>query len=277
MWLGTWWSAETADPRGNCQKKLSVAVYWLIHQLGAVVHRTDYWKPHMINRRMGEGHIVLRTRTLTAVSLMAASVSTVTSAQSLEKRHQIELRIGGWSQVTDIRTEIGPQGVETSVGSNGFIGGFSYGHWLQEDLAFRISAGLMSLRINVQSSASGVSTNFAAVMPLLLGMRYYFPKSTQGEQFRPFAGASVGTFVGGQEIVRTGMTVVTDQRTEVAFGTEAEAGVSILLSRRVLATVAAAYNLMTDFERPIGGSSNYSGPQMTFGFSLLLGSGTGGN
>lgn len=220
---------------------------------------------------------MLETRTLTALALMAAVVSAAASAQSLEKRHQIELRMGGWSQVTDVRTETGPQGVETSVGSTGFIGGFSYGHWIQEDLAFRINTGLMALRIDVQSSASGVSTNFAAVMPLLFGMRYYFPKSTQGEQFRPFAGASVGTFVGGQEIVRTGMTVVTDQRTEVAFGTEVEAGVSILLSSRVLATIAAAYDLMTDFERPIGGSSNYSGPQMTFGLSLLLGTGTGGN
>jgi hypothetical protein len=135
----------------------------------------------------------------------------------------------------------------------------------------------MAANIDVQASASGVSTNFAAVMPVLFGMRYYFPRSTHGEQFRPFVGASVGTFVGGYEVVRTGLTVVTESHTEVAFGGEAEFGVSILLSSRVLATIAAAYDLMTDFEQPIGGSSNYGGPQMTFGISLLLGSGTGGS
>ncbi len=73
------------------------------------------------------------------------------------------------------------------------------------------------------------------------------------------------------------MTVVTESRTEAAFGGEVEAGVSIVLDRKVLATVAAAYDLMTDFNQPIGGSRNYSGPQMTLGLSLLLGSGPGEN
>jgi hypothetical protein len=208
---------------------------------------------------------------------MVFCISAATSAQSLEKRHQIELRMGGWSQVTDNRTEIGPQGVETTVGTNGFIGGFAYGHWLQEDLAFRISAGLMAASIDVQTSVSGVSTDFAAVMPVLFGMRYYFLKSARREQFRPFAGVSAGTFVGSQETIRTGVTTTIESRTEVALGGEAEAGVSILLSSRVMATIAAAYNFLTDFDRPIGGSSNYSGPQMTLGLSLLLGSGTSGN
>lgn len=196
------------------------------------------------------------------------------SAQSLEGRHQLELRLGGWSQVTDTGTAVGPSGVETTVSSNGFIGGLAYGHWLQEDLAFRISAGIMAANMDVSASVTGVDTEFAAVLPFLVGMRYYFPASTRGEQFRPFVGMHAGTFVGGQEITRTGVSVVVEGRTEVAFGGQAEAGVGILLSEKVMATVSFAYNLMQDFEQPIGGSSNYSGPQMTLGFSLLLGGGT---
>ena len=203
--------------------------------------------------------------------LLAVAASTHTSAQSLDKRHQIELRLGGWSQVTDSRTAVGPGGVETTVSSNGFIGGLAYGHWLQEDLAFRISAGMMAASMDVEASVSGVDTEFAAVLPFLVGMRYYLPKSTRREQFRPFLGIGAGTFVGGQEITRTGFVVVVESRTEVAFGAEFEAGVGILLSRKVMATVALAYDLMTDFEHPIGGSSNYSGPQMTLGISLLMG------
>lgn len=197
-----------------------------------------------------------------------------TDAQTLEKRHQIELRMGGWSQVTDNRTEVGPTGVTTTVGSRGFIGGIAYGHWLKEDLAFRISAGVLAANIDVQSTVSGVDTDFAAVFPLLFGMRLYFPGSTRGEQFRPFVGAGVGTIVGRQEIVQVGTTMLTESRAETAFGGEAEAGICILLSERVMATAAVAYELMTDFEHPIGGSKNYSGPQMTLGLSLLLG-GTG--
>lgn len=217
------------------------------------------------------------TRPIIVLVLMTVVASVSTSAQSLEKRHQIELRIGGWSQVTDVRTEVGAGGVTTTVGSNGFIGGFAYGHWLQEELAFRVSAGLMAANIDVQTSGSGVTTDIAAVVPVLFGVRYYFPKSTHGEQFRPFAGAGVGTIIGSQEIVRTGTTVVTETRTEAAMGGEIEVGVNIVLDQYVLATVAAAYDLMTDFSQPIGGSRNYSGPQMTLGISLLLGRGTGGS
>jgi len=209
--------------------------------------------------------------TLLAYMLLTVMVSASTSAQSLDKRHQIELRIGGWSQVTNDRTEVGASGVTTTVARNGFIGGFAYGHWLQEELAFRISAGVMAANIEVQASVSGVTTDFAAVAPVLFGLRYYFPTSTYGEQFRPFAGVGVGTIVGSQEIVQTGVTVVTDSRTEAAFGGEVEAGVSIVLGKSVLATVAVAYDLMTGFNQPIGGSRNYSGPQMTLGLSLLLG------
>ena len=202
---------------------------------------------------------------------MAVVASASTSAQSLDKRHQIELRIGGWSQVTDTRTAVGPSGVMTTVGTNGFIGGLAYGHWLKEELAFRITGGLMAAHIDVQSTVAGVSTDFAAVVPLLFGMRYYFPRSTVGGQFRPFAGAGVGMVIGSHEIIQTGVTVVTESRSEAAFGGEVEAGVNILLSKSVLATVAFAYDFMTDFDAPIGGSSNYSGPQMTMGISLLLG------
>lgn len=211
------------------------------------------------------------TKPLAALMVFAVVLPESLSAQRLEKRHQLELRIGGWTQTTDARTAVGPAGVTTTVGSNGVLGGVAYGHWLQENLAFRITATIMSASLEVQVSGVGIATQFAGVMPVMFGMRYYLPKSTYGEQFRPFLGAGAGMFFGGQEITQTGTTVVTESRTEAAMGGELEAGVGILVSSKVMATVAFAYDLMTDFEDPIGGSSNYSGPQMTLGLSLLLG------
>jgi len=213
---------------------------------------------------------VINTRAFLALMSLAICSTATLAAQSLAKRHQLELRIGGWSQVTDSRTSVGIGGVTTSVGSNGFIGGFAYGHWLQENVAFRISVGLMSANMEVQASGLGVSTEFAGVLPVLFGMRYFFPVSSDERQFRPFAGLGVGMFVGGQESVRAGFTTSTTSRTETAVGGAPEAGIGILLGRSVLATVAFSYNLMFDFENPIGGSSNYSGPQMTLGLSYIF-------
>ena len=220
---------------------------------------------------------VSKAISLTAGLLLALVGSVPASAQSLAKRHQIELRVGGWNQMTNVRTEVGIDGVVTRVASSGFLGGVAYGHWLQEELALRLSVGVMAASIDVASTSSvaTVSADFAIVAPLLLGMRYYFPKSTYGKQVRPFAGVGIGTFVGSQTSTQTGLSVVVESRSEAALGGELEAGIDVVLDRYVLVTVAAAYNLMTDFDQAIGGSRNYSGPQMTLGLSLLLGGGRG--
>ncbi len=80
---------------------------------------------------------------------------------------------------------------------------------------------------------------------------------------------------GDSDRLSRSMTVVAEAHSEAAFGGELEAGVNVVLDRWVLATVAVAYDLITNFSRPIGGSRNYSGPQMTLGLSLMLGRGTG--
>jgi len=216
-----------------------------------------------------------RSRFLVAFFLLTLAWTSSTAAQSLEKRHQIELRIGGWSKATDTRTSVGAGDLTTTVASTGFVGGLAYGHWLREELALRISASLLAASSDAELSGTTVATNVAAVVPVLVGVRYYFPKTTYGGQFRPFAGAGVGSFVGSQASTQIGTSVVNESRTETVLGGEIETGVGIVLDRYVLATVAAAYDLMTDLSEPVGGSRNYSGPQITIGISLLLGGKTG--
>jgi hypothetical protein len=117
----------------------------------------------------------MRTNTfITALSILIILIGTA-GAQSLEKRHQIGLRIGIWNQTTDTRTETGLGSVTTSVGANGGMGSVFYGHWLQENLALDISVGR-----------------------ILLGVKYYFLKSTYNSSVRPFAHASLGFFNGSQ-------------------------------------------------------------------------------
>ena len=218
-----------------------------------------------------------KIKLLVAFLLVAIAWPAAVSAQSLEKRHQIELRVGGWNQMTDTRTEVGVGGVVTAVASSGFVGGISYGHWLKEELALRLSVGVMaaSIEVGAATSLAVASTDFAVVAPILFGMRYYFPKSTYGEQIRPFAGAGAGTFIGSQTSTRTGLSVLVESRSEAAIGGELEAGINFVLDKYVLATVAVAYDIMTDFNESIGGSRNYSGPQLTMGLSVVFGKGTG--
>jgi outer membrane protein W len=203
-----------------------------------------------------------------AALLVSASVSL--SAQALEHRHQIELRLGVWNQLGDVRNEVGGGGISTSVGGSGFLGGLAYGYWLNEGLALRVSAGAMAAQVNTNIDGSGVSTETASVAQLLMGMKYYFPRSTYGSSVRPFVGAGVGTFIGSQVASRVGAVVTAGARTEASMGGELGAGVDVLLGRHFTTSVGFMFALMTDFDQPIGGSANYSGPQLSIGVGYVF-------
>jgi len=58
-----------------------------------------------------------------------------------------------------------------------------------------------------------------------------------------------------------------------AFGGQLGAGIDFILSPHFMAGIAGGYNIMADFEEPIGGSVNYGGPEFSIGLSYLFGQG----
>ena len=203
------------------------------------------------------------------------SLALVSSAGPLEKRHGIGIRLGMWNQVTDTRTEIGIGSVTTSVKASGFFGGMFYDHWLQENLALNIAVGGMLADFETKTDITGVSTETAFVAPILFGVKYYFPGSTLNSSARPFAKVAVGPFVGQQEKTEEAVSgVIVESRSRTAFGGQVGAGIDFILSRYFMLGVALGYNLMADFDEPIGGSRNYSGPEFSVGLSFLFGKGT---
>jgi hypothetical protein len=213
----------------------------------------------------------MKTIVTLACILLATTVSAGTV--SLEKRHQLSLRLGMWNQTTDTRTEVGIGGVETSVEASGMLVGIAYGHWLEENLTLTFCLGAMALDISTNTGTSGVKTETSAVSSMLMGVKYYFVKSTLGSSARPYLKGSAGPFIGSQSSVIAGMTTITEERTEFALGGQLGAGVDFVTGRHFMIGFGLGYNLMTDFGDPIGGSKNYSGPEFAFEFSWLFGKG----
>lgn len=205
---------------------------------------------------------------VTAAALMMLASST--QAQSLNKRHQLEIRMGMWNQVTDTRTEVNTDPFATSVKASGFAGGLSYGHWLQENLALNISVGAMMAEVETYENTISQSTRIALVSPVLFGLKYYFPRSTYHSSVRPFVKAAVGPYTGYQEKSESGVVVIVESRSESVMGGQLGGGVDFILGSHFLTGIAFAYNFIDDFQEPIGGSRNYSGPEIEFGLSLLL-------
>jgi outer membrane protein W len=206
----------------------------------------------------------------------AVSLATSAIAGSLEKRHQIELKLGMWNQTTAVRTETNIASVSTSVGSKGLLGGLSYGHWLSEGVALNLNLGVMAVDVTTESEVSGVVTGTSTVTSILLINKLYFPRSTFSMSVRPYAYAGIGPYIGSQVQTESALfKTIVESRTEVAFGGQVGAGVDYILGRHFLIGFMLGYNLMTDFDRPISGSTNYSGPAFSLGISYLFGKGTG--
>jgi outer membrane protein W len=178
-----------------------------------------------------------------------------------------------WNQTTGVTSEVGVGGVTTSVDVSGFLGGVSYGHWLEEYLSITIYIGGMAADVSTSTGVSGVATETSVIASILMGVKVYFPKSTYTSSVRPYASAGVGPFTGSQSSTKVGMSVTVESRSETAFGGQLGAGVDFILGRHFMTGFAVRYNLMTDFNQPIGGSRNYSGPEFSFGFSYLFGKG----
>jgi outer membrane protein W len=194
-------------------------------------------------------------------------------AQSLDERHQLELKLLGWTQVTDVRTETRPGGYTTSVDAGGVGTGLTYGHWFEERWAWGISVGAMAADVEVRSGSGGTETETAVVTHILLGVKHYFLRSTDGSSVRPFVGGRVGPYIGNQTRTETGPATTVESRMETTLGGQIGGGIDFLTGRHFMAGISVDYNLMADFDKPIGGSNNYGGPVFGIGFSYLFGKG----
>lgn len=208
---------------------------------------------------------------LTIVLFVLLSVTI--HAYPLEKRSRIELRGTLWnpgSSTTSISSAYVV--VKTNISAGGML---TYAYWARENLAVTLSLGVLASQVDVRTSPTQVSTQVVSVMPILAGVRYYLPKSTYRNSFRPYAAIALGTYIGSESKVRVGSTVVTTVGTETALGGFLGAGLDLQLSRLYMLGVSGGYNLMTDYSKPLGGRDNYSGPEFAIGISFLFGKGVG--
>ena len=210
--------------------------------------------------------------TIFLIALILITLTSTAGAQPMEKRHQLELRIGMWNQTAEVRTETYGS-VDVSVDNNGLLGGIAYGHWLKEYLALYIGVSSLAADIRTEVSVLQVSSETGYVTPLLFGMKYYFLPSTYQSSIKPYFKGGIGPFFGSQSQTTVSLVVVVEERTETAFGGQLGAGIDFILSPHFMAGISGGYNFMSDFEQPIGGSVNYGGPEFSINLSYLFGQG----
>ncbi len=194
-------------------------------------------------------------------------------AGGLEKRSRVELRMGIRNQggKTEARTQVGPLGVETTAESDGILVSLAYAYTLQENVAVHATLGVLAVEAGSRVGLPGISQRAGVVCPLILGMRYYMPRTTLQAPFRPFLTVGIGPNIGVESKNDVGLQLVQKSTIMTSLGSRAGVGLDVRLGRSAVAIVNLGCNLMTDFSEPLGDRRNYSGLEFGVGIAWLFG------
>ena len=210
------------------------------------------------------------------------------TARSLHGKHRIEVGVGFMTELS-ASNQVSFGGATTRNEATGIGGSLAYTRWLRDAWALNFSVGMVDADASVSVSGLATSIVSAAVIPLLLGIRYQPVGVTTGDTFRPYVSASVGPFVGTASNVQTSLgfslppgsssisaaetAASVTSYTEAALGSRIGVGADVLLGRRFTLGFGVGYCLVTDFDRRIGSETNYSGPDVTLSFGIVFGEG----
>jgi hypothetical protein len=121
--------------------------------------------------------------------------------------------------------------------------------------------------MNTEARVENLSTYTSTVIPIMMGMKYYFIDFSIENPFRPYAAGSIGGMVGTESAIEI-LNVRT--HTETAVGGSVGMGSDIILGSLVKLQAEISYNLFTDFAEEIGGNKNYSGPEFALGIGFMF-------
>ena len=150
-------------------------------------------------------------------------------------------------------------------------------------------AGLIA-EIEQNVGVLSTSQSVVIVMPLLFGVRYYWPLAPS--PFRPYVVASAGSYF-LQDVWQDDSGIwqydreeeddddedddedrgqlVQEIRAQASLGTYIGGGVDFAIGRYFMLGASAGYHLIANFAEPIRSRKNFSGPELSISLSLLWG------
>ena len=177
-------------------------------------------------------------------------------------RHSIDLSISFWNN-SHSAVSVGFQGVSVETGNGATSGSLMYNYYPNRNYSVNVGVGVMSTEVRVENLSNYTST----LLPIMLGMKYYFIEYSMDNPFRPYVAGSIGGLYGTESEV--GITTVRSH-TETAFGVSGGIGSDIILGSLIKLHAGISYNLFTDFDEEIGSRKNYSGPEFSIGLGFMF-------
>jgi len=217
----------------------------------------------------------LRGRTgaavLLAVLLLAAprAVAAGASDYSTANRHRVAFGLGYWDSGYRQTVTRDWWGAKTSDATNAVVS-LSYSYWTHEQLAPEVT-----VRVLVAEATSSSSFYYydyeehnVVITSVMFGARMY-PLNTDSP-LRPYVTAGIGPYIGVDDRKERNPRWTKTTTVLSTFGGYAGIGVDVQMGRHLMLDVHTGYNLMADFEEPLGGDENFSGVEFGAGISLLI-------
>jgi len=188
---------------------------------------------------------------------------------SLRHRSQLELRLGIRDDAHfDGDYYVGGVATRNSIGDMMVAFGFNF--WADERTAFTLTARVLASETEDVIDWTHVYNTEFAVVPIFIGFRQYLGRHVHHSPVRPYLAFGGGPVIGTQRLWIAGVEVLSETRTISAAGAHIGGGVDFIAGRHFMFGMNAGYNLLSDFDEPIGGHVNYSGAEFAVGFGVLF-------
>jgi hypothetical protein len=208
----------------------------------------------------------IRNTLIVVMAIILFSAVSVAQEYSLKGRSALELNIGFWGGGKSSNA-VSATGFQSESKTNGLLGNIQYSRWIQEQLSVTVGVGYLAGETRSTVSVLEIGQRSSAVVPLLVGVNYYFINPGPEDAVRPFISAAIGTYIGSE----ASNTIVSQTaHSEAAFGGRFGAGLDFLLSNHIKMGMNVGYNLMTDYTSPVGARKSYNGADASIGIGYIF-------
>ena len=189
---------------------------------------------------------------------------------AVTSRNRFDVRFGAWSHGDH------HQAVVDGIDSSDVLGGIRYTRYFKENLAatFTIEGG--GGQVGTITTANGAYDGVSGIASFPVGVRWNpLTFGRQHDGIKPFVAFSAGPVFGDTVADYAGRHAAgNDIRSTATIGGFAGGGLDFHAGRTCVLGVEGGYNWMGDFDVPIGGSDNYSGPTVSINLGFMWGRGS---
>jgi opacity protein-like surface antigen len=195
------------------------------------------------------------------------------SAKDLSEVHTIGIRMGFWNAVQADNADVFP-GQEVLTKKTASYGEFYICAGLRNGLVLEFSAGSCFRGETRFHDSYGSYWQKVTIYPLTGELKYYPFSSLRKTRWQPYLDVGLG-FVSGIENLRLGeyagplLYVDSYTNSYLTFGWHAGAGLELNLNKHFVIGADFKYRGVR-FSDEVGGLKDYSGPQLSLGFSYVL-------